>query len=295
MAEVASYSDGDLLPGDREIDQLVVGPESVTWQFTSDVRLLFAPLFALLLQVAHPTVAAGVRDFSDFDERPFERLLRTTDYLLVLQYGRREAAAEGRRLRALHSRFRGIRADGRPYHALEPGAYAWVHATLLETYVRAHQHLGRAMTPEQVERFYREYVGLGRFVGVRDGDLPCTWNGFRAYFDRMVDEELGPNETVDRVLRAVRAPAGPKRGLVHEVLWRTVSIPGARLMYLGGVGLLPGDLRRRLRIPWSRGEERRFRALGAASRASERVLPPALKVSGPTQLRWRRGAIARRD
>lgn len=293
MADGASCSDRDLFPGEDEIEHLIVGPDSVTWQFSSDVRLFFAPLYALLLQVAHPTVAAGVRDYSDFAQRPLERLLRTIDYLVLLQYGGQEAAAVGRRLRELHKRFRGARGDGQPYFALERGAYTWVHATLLETYVRAHQHFGRPMTPAQVQRFYREYVGLGRLVGVREGDLPESWEGFRDYFERVVEQELGPNDTVHRVLEVARKPTGPELPLVPEMIWRAARFPAARMMYVGGVGLLPAQLRARLRIPWSRREERGFRTLAASSRRLERALPAGLKVLGPTQLRWRRRAIAR--
>lgn len=123
---------GALFPKDTEIDRLVVGPESVAWRCTSDVRLNFAVLYPLLLQVAHPTIDAAVGEHSDFEERPWDRLLATADYLNLLVYGGREAVATGRRLRAVHKRFHGKRADGTAYSALEPAAYAWVHATLLE-------------------------------------------------------------------------------------------------------------------------------------------------------------------
>ncbi|MBV8941388.1 MAG: DUF2236 domain-containing protein [Solirubrobacterales bacterium] len=293
MAEGRSSSERALFPDEAEIDRLIVGPGSITWELSSDVRLFLAPLYALLLQVAHPTVGAGVRDYSDFEHRPWERLLRTLDYLVLLQYGGREAAAVGRRLRELHGHMKGTRADGRPYHALEPGAYAWVHATLLETYVRAHEHFARPMTRAQVERFYAEYTGLGRLVGVRQGDLPETWDGFRAYFEYMVGQELGHNETVDRVLAAARRPAPPEVPPMPSILWSALRRPAASLSYLGGVGLLPGALRERLRIRWTRREEREFRALAAGSRALEPVLPAAMRALGPSQLRWRRRAIAR--
>jgi uncharacterized protein (DUF2236 family) len=289
----SALGDSGPFPSEDEIEGLIVGPRSVTWRFSSDVRLFFAPLYALLLQVAHPTVAAGVRDYSDFEKRPLERILRTVDYLVLIQYGGQEAVAVGQRLRELHKRFTGIRADGHHYHALERGAYTWVHATLLETYVRAHEHFGRPMTRPQLEQFYREYVGLGRLVGVLEEDLPENWEGFRAYFEHMVDRELGPNETVDRVLAVARKPGGPELPLLPELLWRTIRLPAARLMYLGGVGLLPAGLRERLHIPWTRREERRFRRLAAGSRALEHILPATLKTFGPTQLRWRRRAIAR--
>ena len=126
-----------LFPSEREIPDLLVGPDSVTWRFSSDSRLYFTMLYPLLLQVAHPVVGAGVRDYSDFEQRPWNRLLRTIDYVTVLVYGGSDAVAMGRRLRAIHKGFRGTREDGKPYYALEPEAYAWVHATLLETYIAA--------------------------------------------------------------------------------------------------------------------------------------------------------------
>jgi uncharacterized protein (DUF2236 family) len=292
VVDGAASGEPGLFPREDELDRLIVGPESITWRFTSDVRLLLAPLYALLLQVAHPTVAAGVRDYSDFERRPWERLFHTCDYLLVLQYGGREAVAMGRRVRRLHQSMQGVRADGQPYCALDRGAYAWVHATLIETYVRAHQHFGRPMTREQLERFYREFVGLGRLAGVREGDLPNSWAGFRAYFDRMVSQELGPNETVDHVLTAACKPASPGLRFVPELLWPALRMPPVRLAYLGGVGLMAPTLRARLHITWSRRDELEFRLVAATSRALNPVLPEALKTLGPRELRWRQRASA---
>jgi uncharacterized protein (DUF2236 family) len=283
---------GSPFPGEIEARRLVVGPDSVTWQFGSDVRLYLAPLYPLLLQVAHPTVAAGVRDYSDFDQRPWERLWRTLDYLIVLQYGGTEAVPMGHRLRELHKGFKGTKANGEPYYALERAAYAWVHATLLHTYVVAHRQFGRPMSSGQVQRFYREYIGLGHLVGVREDDLPPDWAGFQAYFERMVADELEHNETVERVLRAVLDPAAPEVPFLPEALWRVLRVPARRALYVGGVGLLSAELRARLRIRWTRRDESEFRALGAVSRGLTPLLPKKLQVFGPTHLRWRRRAIA---
>ena len=103
-----------LFPSEQEIPDLLVGPDSVTWRFSSDSRLYFMMLYPLLLQVAHPVVGAGVNDYSDFEQRPWNRLLRTIDYVTVLVYGGAEAVAMGRRLRAMHKGFRGTREDGKP-------------------------------------------------------------------------------------------------------------------------------------------------------------------------------------
>ena len=279
-----------LFPTDEQIERLIVGPESLTWQFGSDLRLFLTMLYPLLLQVAHPTVGAGVRDYSDFEQRPWNRLFGTLDYLLVLQYGGHDAVAMGRRLREIHKRFKGEKPNGDSYYALEPGAYAWVHATLLDAYVSGHAYCGRPMTRAQTERFYREYKGLGRLVGVREADLPADWDGFRAYFDDVVANELEHTESVDRVLRAINGVTIPR---LPTVLVRALRMPARRLLYVCGIGLLPETLRERCEIDWTRRDDREFRAVGAVARRMTPAMTRGMLVSGPRQLRWRRKAIER--
>jgi uncharacterized protein (DUF2236 family) len=281
-----------LFPTEAESEQLIVGPESVAWQIGSDVRLYFVMLYPLLLQVAHPTVAAGVQDYSDFEERPWERLLRTLDYVCLLVYGGREAIAAGRRLRALHGAFRGVKPDGTPYHALEPDAYAWVHATLLQAFLAGHAHFGLRLSEGQVNQFYGEYRALGRLIGVRAGDLPPDYPSFCAYFERTGRTVLQRTDAIDRVLKAV-ADAAPPPVPIPRALWRTIRVPPRRALWLGGVGLLGPELRARFEIPWNRRAAAEFRTLGAAARAATPVMPRPLRVTGPAQLRWRQRAIAR--
>ncbi|HWF52110.1 MAG TPA: oxygenase MpaB family protein [Solirubrobacteraceae bacterium] len=280
-----------LFPSEQEARSLIVGPESVAWRSVSDTRLYAILLYPLLLQVAHPTVGAGVRDFSDFDERPWNRLMRTIDYVNLLVYGGPEAIEVGRRLRGLHKGFRGTREDGERYYALEPGAYAWVHATLIHAYVAGNAHFTRPLKPGEREQFYREYRGLGRLLGVREVDLPPDWEGFRAYFDAVIEHDLVRTGSVDRVLESVRGPV-PSPLPVPGALWRAIRIPARRALLLSGLGLLPASLRERFGVSWSLREEAEFRSLTAASRALSPLMPAKLRVTGPEQLRWRRRAIA---
>jgi uncharacterized protein (DUF2236 family) len=279
-----------LFPSDEEVDDLLVGPRSVTWRHASDARLYAVMLYPLLLQVAHPTVGAGVRDYSDFERRPWDRLLRTIDYVSLLVYGGEEAVPAGRRLRAIHKGFRGLREDGKPYYALEHDSYAWVHATLLETYVQGHAHFGHPMSKPEIDRFYREYRGLGRLIGVREGDLPEDWTGFRRYFDEVVRTTLVRTEAVDRVLRSVTRAARPPLP-IPQTIWQAARVPAARVLFVGSIGMMDPALRDRLGIPWLRKDELAFRALGRASRSIDPVMPERLRVMGPAQLRWRRRAI----
>src|ERR1700752_2372640 len=213
---------GTLFPTDAEVRRVLVGPGSVAWRGGGDPRLYLVMLYPLLLQVAHPTVGAGVRDYSDFEQRPYKRLLATLDYVSMLIYGGEDAIAAGRRLRAMHKGFQGVREDGERYYALEPKAYAWVHATLIASYVDGHAQFGRPMTLGERERFYGEYRGLGRLIGVREHDLPEDWTSFRSYFDTVVRDELVRTESVDTVLRAV-VNAPPPVPLPRP-LWRAARM-----------------------------------------------------------------------
>jgi uncharacterized protein (DUF2236 family) len=142
-----------------------------------------------------------------------------------------------------------------------------------------------------LRRFYQEYRGLGRLIGVRYRDLPDDWAGFQRYYDHMVERELVHTEAVDQVLRAVGKAAAPPAP-ISKALWPVVRIPTRRALWLGGVGLLGPSLRERLDIRWSRLDEAQFRALGVAYRSLTPVMPQSLRVTGPAQLRYRERAIA---
>ena len=64
-------------------------------------------------------------------------------------------------------------------------------------------------------------------------------------------------------------------------------MPGAHALRLATIGLLPIVLRERLALRWTLAQDLELRALGAASRASTRVMPRQLRVFGPSYLRWR--------
>lgn len=283
-----------VLPSDEEIDELVLGPGSLVRERFDDPRLFGASGYALLLQVAHPTVGAGVRDHSTFELDPWGRLLRTVDYLYLMTYAGREAAAVGRRLREVHKPIRGANPDGSRYHALEPEAYLWVHATLIEGAIRAHLRFVGPLSTDEIETLYSEYMPLGRLLGIRAEDMPPTWAEFLAYFDDMVENHLVHHETVDRVLRSLREPGRPPQlpaGL--ERLWRLLRVPPARALRVTTIGLLPGVLRERFGVEWTAMNEVELRAIGAASRAVGPLLPHRVRHIGPDYLRWRADEIAR--
>ena len=281
-----------VLPDDDEARRYVLGPGSVSWRIAGDARLLLSAGAALVLQVAHPTVGAGVHEHSDFERDPWGRLLRTLDFMNLLVFGGPEAAiATGRGTRAIHRQIKGVLPDGRPYHSLEPEAYAWVHATLAETIVSSYVRFVGPLASRDVEAFWQEWRGLGRLLGVRKRDLPATWADFGPYVDRMARERLEDNETVRGVLRTLRRPTAPPLPLLGDRTWGLLRIPAARAMGLGTVGLLPEAVRARLGLHWTAAQERELALLGRASRLVTPLAPRPVRQMGPTYLRLRGDAL----
>lgn len=283
----------ETFPTNEEIDAIILSREFLFWRRFSDPRLLLGAGYVLLMQVAHPTVGAAVRDHSDFAERPWERLLRTLDYLVLVTYSGREAANVGQRVYDLHRSIKGQNPDGSRYHALDPEAYAWVHATLVEGGLRAYKRFVGPLSTEEEERLIAEGVPLGRLAGVGSQDLPTNREDFYAYFNAMVEARLVYNKTVQRVLHTINKPGPPPLPIVERI-WPLVRILPAQAFHVATIGLLPDTLRRRFGVTWSAARETELKMMSAPSRALTPLLPSRLTRSLPAAyFRWRRKAIDR--
>ncbi len=283
-----------MLPERHEADALVPDPGSPTWRHSSDGRLMAGSGYALTIQVAHPVVGAGVLDHSNFKDDPWGRLLRTLDFTTSMVYGGPELAWQtGRRVRAMHQQIKGFLPNGERYHAMEPEAYAWVHATLADAIVRGNAHFVRPIPARELEVFWQEWRAIGRLLGVRDRDLPASWVEFGPYFDAMVSDHLVRTQSVDDVLEVMAQPPPPAVRGIPKPVWSTIRRPAARGGRIGTIGLMSPALRHKLGLKWTRANDQEFRAIGRASRAAGPLLPGSIREFGPSYLRWRSEAIAR--
>ena len=285
-----------VLPTEDEFADLIPAAGSVTWRYAGDVRLLGGAGYALALQTAHPTVGAGVAQFSAFATDPWGRLLRTLDYVNGTIYGGPKlAGAIGKRVREVHRTIKGLNKDGERYHALEPEAFACVHATLAASIYQTGRRFGNTMTPSEREVFWQEWRKLGRLVGVRDRDLPETWQEFEIYFDRTVRDTLQDHPTVHEVFDLLDAPSAPPVPGLPEGVWNVIRKPASAQVKLISIGMMPPLLRDRFGMEWTSGHELRFRALAAASRASGPLLIPQLREFGPVYVKARMKQLRRGD
>src|SRR5260370_40958496 len=106
---------------------------------------------ALLMQLAHPLVAAGVDEHSDFRDRPIRRLRRTVQMMMAIVFGDRETAlAAARSVNRVHGR-----VQGAGYRALDPDLLLWVHATLVDSSLATYETFVRPLRDEEREGFYQ--------------------------------------------------------------------------------------------------------------------------------------------
>ncbi|MFI7336510.1 oxygenase MpaB family protein [Streptomyces sp. NPDC050085] len=248
----------------------------ILWETAGDVRSLLALPAAFVLQVAHPAVGAGVDDHSVFRTDPWGRGQRSLTSVLTWVYGGERAAEEGRRLRRVHRDIRGTDPHGRRYHALTPAHYAWVHATGYPVARYARRYFARPFTPDEDERFYAEWLQVGRILGIHDRDMPQTTEEFWPYYRKMLAGGVGRNTVVDELTAPDRAVPPPDH-LVPRLLWPVLRPALTRASAFLSVGLLPPEAREAIGLPWTPRQERRLRRCAVAVRLLVPRLPERLR------------------
>ncbi len=263
------------------------GPESLVWQRLADDRGLLLGGATLLLQVAEPTVGAGVEQHSNFKAEPWRRLYGTLLSLTTIVYGTTaQACTEVERLRRMHQSIRGVDKQGRHYSALRPAPWAWVHGTLAWAVIRLNEVFRTPFTDAEAEQYWREWLEVGTLLGVRDGDLPPTFAGFCALID---ETGLEDNASVRDVVASVSVIPPPVWLRFLGPVWRAlVGRPVGRLSRLVTIGALPPSLAAKLDLQLTAREQRRLNRFVALVAGARRVVPPPLRP-GPAALliKWR--------
>jgi uncharacterized protein (DUF2236 family) len=238
-------------------DPGLFGPDSEAWRLDREAMLLLgAGPRALLLQIAHPSVALGVAEHSNFREDPWRRLDGTLRSFLTIIYGSTSAArAEIRRLNELH---RGIVGAG--YSARDPELSLWVHATLIESTLAAYDAWLKPLSRERRARLYEETKPLARAFGITEGLLPEDLDAFDAYYAGMLgpDGPVHPTPVARELAQAIlRPPLGPLAKLVPpplggavRPLLALVPVEAYAWTLWPSVGLLPARVREEYGLAW---------------------------------------------
>ena len=227
---------------------------------------------ALLMQIAHPSVAAGVEAHSSYRSRKLDRLLRTLRSTYALIFGTRaQALSAAARVNDLH---RGVNGDG--YDALDPELLCWVLATLIDTSLQVHERFVRPLTVAERDAYYEDAKRLGPLLGLPAAAIPTDLQAHHRYVDKMAE-----SLSVSECAKAISAELfRPSPGL-ELPLWFVKQVTA---------GLLPHSLRRQFGLSWDSRSEAVLRAGALLSRSLLPRLPAHLRAP-PVVLMPRRAKI----
>lgn len=216
-------------------DPGLFGPGSVTWWLMSDAAAFVGGIRSLLVQAAHPEVAAGVGDHSAYREDPLGRLSRTAAYVTATTYGSLpEVNAALTVVRTAHRPVSGTSHRGLAYDAGEPGMGAWVHNALVDSFLSARRTYGPTpVSDADADAYVAEQARLGERLGV--SPLPDTAAELSAWLAEHPAAAPSP-AAADAIafLLAPRLPL-PTRFAYHRLLHAAVATIPPRLQRAIGV------------------------------------------------------------
>jgi uncharacterized protein (DUF2236 family) len=246
----------------------------VSQRVNAERVMLLAWPRAILLQVAHPLVAAGVAAHSSFADGGFaavHRLWQTVQAMLALTFGDQvEQRAAIDAILAIHRRVNGRLSEavgpfpaGTRYSAEDPDLVLWVHVTLLESMVLAHDALLSPLSDDERDAYCAESAWVPVALLARAEEVPTTWAAVQAYLQRTY---ASGTLAVGRDGRAVgRAVLSPPLG--------PLAMPLTALVRFITRAWLPEAIREAYGLSWSEADERRLPRVLEAIRAARRFMP----------------------
>jgi len=238
--------------------------QSITRRINRENVLLLGGGRALLMQLAHPSVAAGVDEHSDFRTNPVRRLRRTIRMTMAIVFGDRDTAqAAARAVNGAHARVR-----GEDYHALDPELLLWVHATLVDSALVTYATFVQPLSERERDEFYQESKVLGELLRIPSDAFPESIKDFDRYVAKMIAS--GAVSVTDRARALGRLVLRPRLRL----------LPGPAMIPFEIVtaGLMPRSLREQYDLAWGPGQQRAFRVAAATVPRLVRFTPQLLRV-----------------
>ena len=250
-------------------------PDSMLWKVDREMILLAGGGRALLMQLAHPKIAAGVAEHSHFQRDPLARLQRTMGAMWSIVFDEIEQAQEAlQQVKNTHTKVHGKRdggtgqAGGIAYDALDPDLLLWVHATLVDSALTTYERFVKALTNGDKCQYYEGTKKLAKLFEVPDEKVPDSLDAFRMYMSDMVEGGL---LTVTPTARL----------LAQEILY-----PAPRLMRLGAplfkfitAGLLPAELREAYQLKWNGQKESWLQRTAVMTRTLLPFIPSRLRIA----------------
>lgn len=194
-------------------------PKSVFWKVNREIACAFAAPRAVMMQIAHPLVAAGVAEHSQFRKHRLARLYRTSLAAAAITFGSRDFALRAvRSINQKHLKVHGVlKAQagifpcGTPYDANDPELKLWVLATITDSTLLVYERFVSRLSDGDREAYYADNLKVAELFGIPQSITPQNYADFRVYFDRMMaGDAIQVSDDAKDIARALfaRTPSG---------------------------------------------------------------------------------------
>lgn len=211
-------------------DPGLMGPGSASWRIIGDAASFLGGIRALLIQAAHPEVAASLGDHSRYKDDPLGRLSRTSAYVTATTFGAMPEVERAVELvRRAHRPVQGTSHRNRTYSANAPELAAWVHNALTDSFLTAYRVFGPAPLPDdEADRFVAEQAQIGKMLGA--SPLPQTEATLATWITTHPD--VGDSPGMDDAVKFLRNPPLP-----------LTVLPAYKTMAAASAATIPDGLR----------------------------------------------------
>ncbi|MBV8504351.1 MAG: DUF2236 domain-containing protein [Alphaproteobacteria bacterium] len=255
----------------------IFGPDSLIWRIDREAAVFLGAGRALLLQLAHPWVAAAIAQHSRSLTDPIGRFHRTFSIVFTMVFGTTDqASAAARRLHCRHTAISGtLREDvgafaaGSPYCANDVEALRWVHATLIDTALRSYQLVNPPLSARDREHYYADARLFAALFGIPQSVLPRSWPDFAQYIDDMFrSDTLAVGSAARSIAAELFCGAGTR--LRAPFWYRALT-----------ASLLPPRLRDAFELPYGPSELRSVERVLTILRHAHPWMPARLRFVAP--------------
>ncbi|MGA9871569.1 MAG: oxygenase MpaB family protein, partial [Rhodococcus sp. (in: high G+C Gram-positive bacteria)] len=263
-----------------------LGPESLTWKYFGDWRGMLQGVWAGSMQNMHPGLGAGVEEHSIFFDERWQRLYRSLYPIGGVVFDGDRAEETALAVRGYHANIKGIDAQGRRYHALDPDTFYWAHATFFMGTVLTADHFMGGVTEAEKRQLFDEHVQWYRLYGMSMKPVPDTWDDFQLYWKRMCSEVLEDNKATRDVLDLSGLGAPPYASWIPDAVWSILRLPISRGFVWLTVGLYDQPVRDLLGYEWTGLDETVFRLTGKAVNAAFSLVPLRYRMHPRGRAGW---------
>ncbi len=248
--------------------QPLFSPTSLYWRVNREWLIALAGPRALLLELAHPAIAAGVAQHSNYRGDPFGRLYRTMKTMTEISFGDEQERRDAlKHFFKCHARVKGTTTEmgEMAYDARDPELQFWVLATLIDSVVRVYEKFVAPLTFAEKCAYYDDCVRLARVLGISHAAIPNSYDAFCSYMEAMLSAD-------------VLCVTQNARDIVDALFAPTLRGYATRGFSFVGIGMLPRRFRDEYGFGWDDAREKNLERVAKVARRVRPLIPHALAI-----------------